>query len=347
MLAAVLHGPGDLRVEEVDDPKVHAGYAVVGVQACGVCPSDIRRFYGTDSFEPWTPGHEVGGVVADIAGDQDAGLAVGDRVVADWRVICGSCFYCLNGNPNFCSRRADFPIAGFAEFTVVPQTALHRLPAALTFTEGSFCEPLACILNAHRLLTVRPASDLVVVGAGPIGLLHVQVAAHRGARIIAIDPVPQRRMAALDLGAHDVVDPALGDPVGQVRDLTGGHGASAVIVAVGSLSAAQQAIAMARKGGAVNFFAGIYPPGELCIDPNLIHYGEIALTGSHDYGPAEFAAALRMLEYGIVRVGPLATHHYPLGDIATAYATARDQRGLKSIIHPGETEAGSDERAGP
>ncbi len=103
---------------------------------------------------------------------------------------------------------------------------------------------------------------------------------------------------------------------------------------------------MARKGGAVNFFAGIYPSGELRIDPNLIHYGEIALTGSHDYGPADFAAALRMLEHGMVRVGPLATHHYALGEIAVAFATARDQRGLKSIIHPGETEAGSDERAG-
>lgn len=158
MQAAVLYGPGDLRVEEVDEPKVPAGYALVSVHACGVCPSDIRRFYGTDSFEPWTPGHEVGGVVADIAGGRVSELTVGDRVVADWRVVCGSCFYCLNRNPNFCSRREDFPIAGFAEFTVVPQAALHRLSPTLTFTEASFCEPLACILNAHRLLTVLPLS---------------------------------------------------------------------------------------------------------------------------------------------------------------------------------------------
>ncbi len=346
MQAAVLYGPGDLRVEEVDDPKVRDGYALVRVQTCGVCPSDVRRFYGTDSFEPWTPGHEVTGVVADIAGRPVAGLAIGDRVVADWRVVCGRCFYCLNGNPNFCEHREDFPIAGFAEYTAVPQAALHELPPTVTFADASFCEPLACVLNAHRALPTGQALDVVVVGAGPIGLLHVQVAARRGARVIAVDPLSQRRAVALELGAHGAVDPALGDPVAHVRDLTGGHGASAVIVAVGSLPAAEQAIAMARKGGAVNFFAGIYPSGELRIDPNLIHYGEIALTGSHDYGPADFAAALRMLEHGMVRVGPLATHHYALGEIAVAFATARDQRGLKSIIHPGETEAGSDERAG-
>jgi L-iditol 2-dehydrogenase len=346
MQAAVLYGPGDLRVEEVDDPKVRDGYALVSVRACGVCPSDMRRFYGTDSFAPWTPGHEVSGVVADIAGQPRAGLAVGDRVAADWRMVCGRCFYCLNGNPNFCVQREDFPIAGFAEYTVVPQAALHRLPPTLTFAEASFCEPLACVLYAHRALRARPAADVAVIGAGPIGLLHVQVAARRGARVIAVDPLSQRRAVALELGAHDAVDPALGDPVAQVRDLTGGLGVSAVIVAVGSLSAAEQAIAMARKGGAVNFFAGIYPPGELRIDPNLIHYAEIALTGSHDYRPAEFAAALRMLEHGMVRAGPLATHHYSLADIAVAFATAHDQRGLKSIVHPGETEAGSDKHAG-
>jgi L-iditol 2-dehydrogenase len=339
MQAAVLYGPGDLRVQEVAEPKLCEGYALVSVQACGVCPSDIRRFFGGDSFEPWTPGHEVSGLVAGIAGRPAAGLAVGDRVVADWRVVCGRCFYCLNGNPNFCTHREEFAIAGFAEYTAVPQAALRKLPPAMTFAEASFCEPLACVLNAHLALPAWPALDLVVVGAGPIGLLHVQVAAQRGVRVIAVDPLSQRRAVALELGANEAVDPSDGDVVAQVRDLTGGHGATSVIVAVGSLSVAEQAIAMTRKGGTVCFFAGFYPPGELRIDPNLIHYSEISLTGSHNYGPAEFAAALRMLEQGIVRAGPLATHRFPLSQIATAFETARDQRGLKSIIQPDDTEA--------
>src|SRR5258707_12275441 len=114
MQAAVLYGPGDLRVEEVDDPKVRDGYALVRVQTCGVCPSDVRRFYGTDSFEPWTPGHEVTGVVADIAGRPVAGLAIGDRVVADWRVGRGGCFLFLDGNPKLCEHPRGFPTPGGA-----------------------------------------------------------------------------------------------------------------------------------------------------------------------------------------------------------------------------------------
>src|SRR5260221_9704667 len=114
MQAAVLYGPGDLRVEEVDDPKVRDGYALVRVQTCGVCPSDVRRFYGTDSFEPWTPGHEVTGVVADIAGRPVAGLAIGDRVVADWRVVGGRCFFCLDRDPHFSRHPQDFPLPGGA-----------------------------------------------------------------------------------------------------------------------------------------------------------------------------------------------------------------------------------------
>jgi L-iditol 2-dehydrogenase len=334
MKAAVVYAPGDIRVEEVDDPAPRDGYALVRVQACGVCPSDIRRFYGTAGFDPWTPGHEVTGVLADIGGGYSGPLAAGDRVVADWRVVCGRCPYCLAGHANFCEQREEFPIAGFAEYICVPHRALHRLPAALGFAEASFCEPLACVLNAHRGLPARPAADVVILGAGPIGLLHAQVALGRAARVIAVDPLEQRRSLARELGVHDVVDPADGDPVGQVRELTGGYGGSVVIVAAGALPAAEQAIAMARKGGFVNLFAGIYPPSELRIDPNVLHYGEISLTGSHDYAPAEFAEALRLLEYGMVKAGPLITHHFPLLKIADAFATSRDQRGLKSIVHP-------------
>lgn len=334
MKAAVVYAPGEIRVEEVDDPAPRDGYALVRVQACGVCPSDIRRFYGTAGFDPWTPGHEVTGVLADIGGDYSGPLAAGERVVADWRVVCGRCPYCLAGHANFCEQREEFPIAGFAEYICVPHRALHRLPAALGFAEASFCEPLACVLNAHRGLPARPGADVVILGAGPIGLLHAQVALGRAARVIAVDPLEQRRSLARELGVHDVVDPADGDPVGQVRELTRGYGGSVVIVAVGALPAAEQAIAMARKGGFVNLFAGIYPPSELRIDPNVLHYGEISLTGSHDYAPAEFAEALRLLEYGMVKAGPLITHHFPLLKIADAFATSRDQRGLKSIVHP-------------
>ena len=338
MKAARVYVPGEIRLDDVADPVPQDGEALLRIEACGVCPSDIRSYYGTGSQPPWTPGHEVAGVLTRTAGDHASGLEVGDRVVADWRHVCGQCFYCLAGNPNFCEQREDFPMAGFAEYTVVPQAVLHRLPPTVSFEEASFTEPLACVLNAYRVIPIQPGGDVVVLGAGPIGLMHLQVAVHRGARVVMVDLLKRRLSVALQLGAHDVVDASNGDVIAAVRDLTDGHGASAVVIAVGSVTAVEEGIAMARKGGVVNLFAGIYPQTELRLDPNLIHYREVILTGSHDYGPAEFAAALRLIEHKIVRVAPLVTHRYPLGDIAAAFETTHDQSGLKSIIHPDDNE---------
>jgi len=332
MKAARIHGPGDVRVDDLVDPIPGRGDVVVEVRACGVCPSDIRSFYGATSRAPWTPGHEVAGVVVRLGEEVPSGIDVGDRVVADWRRVCGQCFYCLSGSANFCERRTEFPIAGFAEYIVVPHDVLHRLPASVTFEEATFIEPLACILNAHRAMPVEPAQDVVVLGAGPIGLMHVQVAARRGARVIAVDLLEQRLTKAEQLGAHETVDASKGDPVAAVRELTGGYGASAVIVAIGSVEAAKQAFAMSRRGGVVSLFAGFYPSSKLQLDLNVIHYDEITLTGSHDYRPTEFVESLRLVAHGIISVAPLVTHRYPLAEIAQAFATTRARNGLKSLI---------------
>ncbi len=337
MKAARLYGPGDIRLEEVADPRPQDGQVLVKVEACGVCPSDIRSYYGT-AKQTWTPGHEASGVLAQIVGGHSGGPAVGDRVAIDWRHVCGDCFYCLTGNPNFCERREDFQIAGFAEYTVVPQAVVHTLPPNVSFDDASFCEPLACVLNAYRVIHAPFGADVVVIGAGPVGLMHAQVALRHGARVIVVDKLEPRLAVAGQLGAHDVINASDGDPVAQVLELTHGYGAGAVVVAANSATAVEQAIAMARKGGVVNLFAGIYPATELRLDPNLVHYSEISLTGSHDYAPAEFALALRLIEHGIVKVAPLVSNRYPLSDIAIAFETARDQRALKSIIHPHDTE---------
>ncbi len=339
MRAARLYGAGDIRVEERIEPNLPDGYGLVKVEACGVCPSDIRAFGRASNEPPSTPGHEVSGVLVRAAGGQPGEIGVGERVVVDWRRVCGRCFYCLAGNPNFCERREEFPIAGFAEYTAAPLAVLHRLPPLLSFEEGSFCEPLACVLNAHRAMPLWPGEDFVVIGAGPIGLMHAQVAVRRGARVIAVDLLKARLSIASELGAHDVVDASQADAVAQVLDLTGGYGASAVVVAVGSTQALTEAMVMARKGGVVNVFAGIYPSAELRLDPNVIHYKEISLTGSHDYGPAEFVSALRLIEHRTVAVAPLVSHRFPLNEIADAFRTTREQRGLKSIIQPQATEA--------
>jgi len=351
MKAARLYGPNDLCIEDVDPPSPGPGEALVRIHACGVCPSDVRGYRtghrGAEPPLPSIPGHEWVGTVdalgpplppstgagpASPAGIDISPLQVGDRVVADWRVVCGHCYQCRRGVFNYCEALQRKVRGGFAEYGVGPAAQFRRLPDHLSFDEATFCEPLACILNAHAGLRIDLGDDVVVVGAGPIGLLHLQVALKRGARVIVSDPLPARLALARQLGAHQTIDTAQEDPVARVQALTDGRGADCVIVAVGAAEALRQGLASGAINARVNFFAGTYPPIDLALDPNLIHYRQLVLTGSHDYSPHQFSAALKLLSHRIVQVTPLISHRFALPDVREAFETTANRVGLKVIV---------------
>lgn len=340
MKAARLYGVRDLRVEDVDDPQPHAGEALIRIEACGVCPSDIRSYLGSRSGAsglPRTPGHEWAGVVLEVRqgeGGADPGIAVGDRVVADWRYVCGRCYQCRRGVFNYCEHLQRAVRGGFAEFGVAPLSQLRRIPENVTFEEAAFCEPLACVINGNEMTPMRLGDDVVIVGAGPIGLLHLQLARNRGVRLIASDPLAARLETARALGAHDTIDASSVDPIARVKEITEGRGADAVIVAVGVGEAARQGLQMAAIGGRVNFFAGTYPEVELPFDPNLVHYRQLVVTGSHDFTPHHFSTALKLIQHGIVRVEPLISHRFDLGAVRDAFEMAAGRGGLKSMVLP-------------
>jgi L-iditol 2-dehydrogenase len=344
MRAARLYGVRDLRVEDVADPEPGPGEALIRIHACGVCPSDLRAYLHTPSGSsmslPRTPGHEWTGVVVGLGEPSDTGadrlplpaIRVGDRVVADWREVCGRCYQCRRGVFNYCEHLRHGVRGGFAGYGVAPLTQLRVIPEHVSFEEASFTEPLACVIQAHSYTEIGLGDDVVIVGAGPIGLLHLQVARSRGARVIVSDPIASRREKARDLGAHEVLD-ATADPVARVRDLTDGRGANAVIVAVGGAEPIRQGLDMAAINGWVNAFAGTYPSAEMAVDPNLIHYRQIRFTGSHDFTPHHFTTALKLIQHGIVRVVPLISHRFPLGDVREAFETTAGRSGLKSMVH--------------
>jgi L-iditol 2-dehydrogenase len=345
MKAALLYGPRDLRVEQVPDPEVGPGCALIRIEACGVCPSDVRGYLGVGRAGggrlPRTPGHEWAGVVVALGPpgpEADGGptppLRAGDRVVADWRYVCGRCPQCRRGAFNYCEQLRSGVRGGFAEYGVAPLGQLRRVPDGLALEEASFCEPLACVLNAHAATPIGVGEDVAVLGAGPIGLLHAQLALRRGARVIVSDPLPARLEVARSLGVHDTVPAGEADPVERVRALTGGRGADAVFVAVGSVEAARQALAMAALHARINLFAGTYPPAELALDPNLVHYRQLVLTGSHDFTPHHFTTALKLLAFGIVRVAPLIRDRLDLDGVREAFETTAGRRGLKSMVLP-------------
>ena len=336
MQAARLYGVGDLRVEQVDMPAISADDEVlIRIHACGVCPSDIRAYTGLrppTRPTPYTPGHEWAGKVMAV-GDAVEGFAVGDRVVPSWRVVCGRCYYCTRGMHNFCENLARGRVrGGFAEVGVAAARALLKIPKSVSYQDACFCEPVACCINGSLDSDIHLGADVVIVGAGPIGLLHAQLALHAGGRVFVSDLIPERLQAAGELGAHGLILASEGDPVERVLEMTDGHGADVVIVAVGAPGALRQALKMVGNCGTVNFFAGTYPPATIEIDPNLIHYKQIRLTGSHDYTPHHFETALRFIQVGTVRVAPLISHELSLTQIAEGFDVVAGRVGLKVMI---------------
>jgi L-iditol 2-dehydrogenase len=267
------------------------------------------------------------------AGDTVEGFAVGDRVVPSWRVVCGSCHYCTRGMHNFCENLQRGRVrGGFAEYGVAAASSLLKIPETVSYQQASLCEPVACCINGSLDSDIQFGDDAVVIGAGPIGLIHLQLARHSGARVFVSDLISERLHKAEELGADALIHAAEEDAVERVKELTGGYGADVVIVAVGAPRALKQALDMAGACGTINYFAGTYPPTTLEIDPNLIHYRQIRLTGSHDFTPFHFRTALRFIETGTVQVAPLTSHELPLEQVKQGFDIVADLQGLKVVI---------------
>jgi L-iditol 2-dehydrogenase len=334
MRAAMIHGPGELRIDEVPRPEPRPGQLLIRIRACGVCPSDVRGYTGErkSSQYPRGVGHEwCGDVVA--LGEGVAEFGVGDRVAPDWRVICGRCYYCRRGIFNYCQNLAHGQVrGGFAEYGVAPVANLRRVPEPVSYHAACFTEPLACCLNGIAKNGIRMGDDVVIVGAGQIGLMHLQLARHHGGRVIVCDTLEARLLKAQELGAHATINVAEGDAVERARELTEGRGANAVIVAVGAPAAIELGLQVAGICASVNLFAGTYPPATLPLDPNLIHYKQLSLVGSHDFTPHDFTTALKLLATGVVRVEPLISHVLPLEETERAFRMVAERQGLKLMI---------------
>lgn len=333
MRAAVLHAPGKLRAQGVPRPTLADDQVLIRIQNCGVCPSDVRWYTGEreGGTYPRMLGHEWCGVIEKV-GKHVQGFAEGDRVVPDWRVVCGECYHCRRGVANYCENLKPNKVrGGYAEYGVAPPTNLRKLPAPVTFAEACFTEPLACVINGNRMCRLKPGDDVVVLGCGQIGLMHIQLAKHQGARVIAGDPIRKRLPDARNFGADDLIMPD-DDPVEKVMTLTDGRGANCVIVAVGNAKAMESALQMAGVLATVNFFAGTYPPTTLTLDPNDIHYKQLFVTGSHDYTPHDFTTALKLIALRTVKVNELISTVLPLDRIEEAFNMVAQRQGLKLMI---------------
>jgi L-iditol 2-dehydrogenase len=345
MKAAVFHGPADVRIGEVPRPSIGEREVLVRVVACAVCGSDVRTFrHGARNItKPVILGHEISGTVAEV-GAAVSGLTVGQRVAVAPAIPCGQCRYCQDGAETMCERLQSIGYefdGGLAEFLAVPESAVragcvNRVPDHVSLDEAAIAEPLACVINAQELTQVGRGDVVLVMGAGPVGCLHVGLAKVRGAaKTMLVDIRPERLALAARFGADAQIDGSREDVRARVLEETGGHGASVVIVAAPSHQAQEQSITLAARRGRINFFGGLPKTNPMIrLDANVVHYRELSIVGSYGSRPAHNRAALDLIASGQLRTQPLIGLALPLDRVVEGLHAVEEGRVLKVVVRP-------------
>ncbi len=327
--------PGRFESDRQPLPQVDPEQVLVRIAYCGICPWDVRVYSGKKLVPmPRIMGHEASGVVAAV-GEKVKDIEVGQRVVADFIVKCGVCPSCRRGRANRC-QAPRFPNGAYEDYAVLPRHNIYAIRQASTrLKSAAFMEPLACVVRGQKMLHLAPGETELVIGAGPIGLMHMQIARLFGARVMVVDLIPERLELAQRLGADAVYNNTGNDMKAAVLEWTDNRGADAAIVTVGASPVVVQTAECMADGGRLNIFAGIYPPTPLAIDPNLIHYRELIITGSADSTPQDMYQALGYIESGQVKVEALISHVLPLEKLAEGFEIVLNRQGLKVMVQVG------------
>jgi L-iditol 2-dehydrogenase len=346
MKSAFLVGAREFEIREVPDPVVPDDGLVLKVEACGVCGSDLRRWKegpppGVDGI---TPGHEASGVVVEVGKDL-AHYAPGDCLAIAPDVHCGRCYYCKRGMYNLCDDLRLVGITpgypgGFAEKMaltgeILTNGIVHPMPDGLAFNAAATAEPCCSVLASHDKAGTSLGDVVVVLGAGPIGCLHVSIAKSRGATAIVSEPIAKRRELIKVFEPDVVIDPTSEDVVARVRELTGGLGADTVVCANPVASTQTQAVEMVRKAGRVVLFGGLPKADPMTtLDGNIIHYGEIEVVGAFSYHPIYHELALDLLNQGVIPADLLISGTFPLEKVGEAFESAASGDVLKVVVSP-------------
>jgi len=338
MKALKYYGPGNIRIEEIPVPQAENGEVLLAVEACGICATDIKTFQrGHPKIRPGSGlGHEISGVIVEAPGSGQ--WRRGARVVVAPYVPCGSCPQCLRGRYSLCPHLFEEVLdpGGFSEFVRVPGRLVSQgmiaLPESSNSTAICFAEPVACCLHAFSSIDVKAGESLFIIGDGVMGLLQAEIGRRIGAHPVIVSGITPERLKVASALADVVIDARHEDAGDAVRRATAGEGAEKVIVSVADAAAAQTALSIVRKGGAINLFAGMPAGSSLPVDMNRIHYDEVLLTGSFGFGPQDFRKAVELISNGKLDVMRLVTASVPLEETLGAMEKLAHQQGLKTIV---------------
>lgn len=330
-------------MEHVDIPRINKDELLIRNRVTLTCGTDLKMYLRGHRLvtPPLIIGHEFAGTIEQL-GQDVRGFAEGMNVVAANSAPCMSCYYCRIGKPNLCDH-LDEVLVGFsspgayAEYVRVPGRIVrqntYEIPKGVSFEEAAFLEPLACVVHGGELADIK-AEDLVfVIGAGPIGLLHVLLAKANGAKTVVVaDTSPERLRRAIELGADQTVNSK--DPDAEVKRLSGNRGADVTIEAVGKAETWELAVRATRKGGTTVLFGGCPAGTTAAIDTATVHYGELTLRGVFHHKPANVREALGLITARQIEVAPLITHRMKLSEVEEALRLMQNGVAIKVALTP-------------
>lgn len=339
MRAAVYYNNRDVRLEEMPVPAIGHGELLVKVISSGICGSDVMEWYRIKKA-PLVLGHEIAGEVVEI-GDGVQDFEYGDRVFVSHHVPCNDCRYCKTGRHTVCEtlRSTNFDPGGFAEYIRIPQINVEigtfKLPDELSFEEGAFVEPIACVVRGQQKAGFRPGQSVLVIGSGVSGILHVQLAITNGAkRVIATDINGYRLNIAKHFGA-DIVLNAKEDIPTRLREVNDGCMADLVIICAGAEQAITQALQCVDCGGTILFFAPLTPEETYSLPVYDLWKDNITLVNSYAGSPEDISEAIKILLGHKINVTDMITHRLGLAETGLGFQLVTGaQDSLKVIIEP-------------
>jgi len=346
MRAVVYHAPGDIRKTQVPQPKCGNGEILVKVDACAVCGTDMKAFFSGNPriVAPKIMGHEFTGKVVEIGKKAKGKFRKGDRVVMATSISCGKCSYCRRGWNNLCADikpMGFFYEGGMAGYVVIPERAianghLVKVPGRVKPEHAALAEPLSCAVNSMENCDVKKGDTVVVIGAGPMGIMNGCVAREFGAKKIIMAEVNTDRLRQCEAFGFDrLVNPSTEDLIKIVKDETSGLGADVVVVAAPAAAPQEQAPALARKRGTICLFASL-PSGKsnITIDSRTVHYGELRIVGTSDSTPAQVKKAVKLISGGSMPANKLVTHVLDLFEFEKAFELMKSGESLRVVLKP-------------
>ena len=339
MLAAFYYNNHDVRVEEIPVPSIGEDEGLLKVMASGICGSDVLEWYRVPKA-PRVLGHEATGVISKVA-SQVKNIKVGDRVFVSHHVPCNQCRYCQRGNHTACHtlQTTNYYPGGFAQYVKIPkinlQCGIYELPDAMSFEEGTFIEPLACVSRGQRLANLQKDETLLIIGSGISGILHAQLAKFKGIENIVVSDInPYRLELAKKFGAHHALNAKDNLPQ-ALKDINDGCLADQVIVCTGANSAAMSAMDCVESGGTILFFAVPDPTVKLSVPINQFWRNEITMRTSYGAAPNDLEDSMKVLTTRQLNVKDMITHRLSLCEAQEGFRLMTEAgQSLKVILQP-------------